>query len=150
MNTSRIQSYLSPSLRHTLSKVAQERRVSESKVVSKALQRFFNQEDDDNMVQVLTRRLDRQSKEMKYLKRDIELLTETLSMYIKVYLANTPEIPEAHKAAASRSGQLRYKKLIEAVANRISQGKLFMEELPKELMLTEEDFHSQEERGSEP
>ena len=146
MSTSRIQSYITPALRQTLSKTAKERRISESKIVAKALQRLFNQEEDDTMVQVITRRLDRQSREAKYLKRDIELLTETLSMFIKVYLSSTPEIPDEHKPAASRSGNLRYKKLIDAVANRLSQGKLFIDELPKDVFLTEEDFLKEERK----
>lgn len=147
MSTNRIQSYLPPALRRTLSKTAKERHISESKIISKALQRFFNLESDDNMVQVLTRRLDRQTTELKYLKQDIALLTETLSMFIRVYLSSTPEVPDEHKSAASRSGNVRYKKLVEAVANRLSQGKLFIDELPKETFLTEEDFIKASEKN---
>lgn len=61
-------------------------------------------------------------------------------MFIKIYLSSAPEIPEEHKSATSRSGNLRYKKLIDAVANRIFQGKLFSDELSKDTVFTEETF----------
>lgn len=136
----KIQPYLDYALREALASEAKRRRVSESEMVTKALTLMMDPDNDERREQLMVRRFDRLQRELRQIKRDTELLLETLSMFVKVFLANTHEIPAEHKDAAKRNAMLRYTRFIEAIADRIGSGKLFIDDLPRDLLLQDQDF----------
>jgi hypothetical protein len=103
--------------------------VTESAVVEAALRQYLDRTGDSTLV---LRRLDRLGRASARNQRDLELLSEAFATYTKLWFAHTPSLPEDAKPAARASGQARYKQFVAHVAEQLSDGHRFLDELPRE------------------
>lgn len=119
--------------------MAQKRGVSVSKLAHVALMAFIDT-DEHKREAVLQRRLDRISRQVTKLDRDILVLSETLALYVQYQLAITPLVPVSDQDAARAQARERFSQFIDRVARRLVEGKSLVNEVITEITPKEEDF----------
>jgi hypothetical protein len=105
--------------------------VTESAVVEAALRQYLDGTSDRTL---LLRRLDRLGRAVERDHRDLELLTETFAVFMRLWFAHTPSIPEDGKHAARMTAESRYRQFVQHVAEQFSGGRRFLDDLPREVV----------------
>ncbi|WP_082564717.1 DUF736 family protein [Caulobacter sp. Root1472] len=77
----------------------------------------------------LFRRLDRMSRQLDRLERDVTIANEAIGLYVKTWLKVTPAMSGVEDRAAAAKGQERYAAFIDLLARRISEGRLLRAEV---------------------
>lgn len=95
---------------------------SKSAIISDAIRHYIRHRGAHEIDEALKIRLDKLSRENARIRRDIDVLTESLAFFVKLYLtfnAHTP-VPDASAQAVARD---RFHKFIEQVGRQIAGGK---------------------------
>ena len=105
---------------------------SKSAIVSDAVRHYICHQGARGLDEALKIRLDRVTRDLGLVRRDLDVLTESLAFFVKLYLtfnAHTP-VPDQAAQAAARD---RFQNFIDQVGRQIAGGK-------RSLKTTEEDF----------
>src|SRR5690606_29083833 len=94
--------------------------LSVSGIVAAAVSAFLSPADDGS--ELVTKRLDRLSRQFERLERDQTILIETMALYVRYYLMASAPIPESHQAAARAQGQARFAQFVEQLGRRLGRG----------------------------
>jgi hypothetical protein len=86
------------------------------------------------------RRLDRLGRAGDRTQRDLELVAETLAMFIQMWLAHTPQIPDDAKTSARTSAHARFQQFVTRLAEKFSGGHRFIDDLPRECLADEAEL----------
>lgn len=129
MSRKNIHPYLSDELIARFKKYCTVSKATESSVVEEALQRFF---DDRYDVSLILRRLDRLDRTVKRVSRDVDIMAQTLAVFIQIWFAHTPKIDGDNKAAANALAQKRFADFTEYVSRSLSSGENFFDLLAQE------------------
>jgi len=116
----RLSVYLDPDLKLRLSDFAQRREQSASLIAEAAIASFLSPDADDRKEAAIAKRLDRVDRSLQRVERDLEILSETLALFIRSWLNSTVPLPEATQAAARAKGAERYDRFIEALGRRLA------------------------------
>ena len=130
----RLSVYLEPEIHRALADFAQKQNKSKSLVAEAAIGSFLTPDDEERREAVTARRLDRVSRQVARLERDLNISVETLALFIRFWLTTTPALPEPMQAAARAKGVERYDKFLEALGRRLASGKSILREIPEELV----------------
>ena len=122
-----------------IQRVSKERRVSQQKIIESAIDYYLNGKEED-FQGLLIRRINRTDNRNKVLSRQMEILAESFALFIRMWLTSSPEVPESQRDTAFLRGQERFDKFIGNLTKRLSVGKNFFADLPREVVLVEEDF----------
>lgn len=131
----RLSVYLEPEVHRSLVAFARKHGKSKSLVAEAGIGSFLTPDDEERREAVIARRLDRVSRQMDRLERDLGISVETLALFIRFWLTTTPTLPEPMQAAARAKGIERYEKFLEALGRRLAGGKTVLREIPDELFL---------------
>lgn len=74
-------------------------------VVDTALAAYLTPENDDRRDVAIIRRLDRIGRRLEKLDRDMAVISETLSLFVRYSLSVIPPLPEAERDAAGALGR---------------------------------------------
>jgi hypothetical protein len=102
---------------------------TESAVVGAAVQQYLDGTSDTAL---LLRRLDRLGRAAARHQRDLELLSEAFGVFVRLWFAHTPNIPEDGKKSARASAEARYTQFVQHVSEQFSAGRRLLEDLPGE------------------
>jgi hypothetical protein len=102
-----------------LSTYSARRSVSLTAVVEAALRQYL---DDASDVALLMRRLDRATRRIDRVRRELALLSEFVSVWARLWFAHTPQLPDEARAAAQTSAAKRYGQLLDFVSKRVAGG----------------------------
>ena len=80
-----------------------------------------------------TRRLDRLTRQIQRLERNVGISTETLALFVRFWLTITPPLPSDAQAAAQAKGRERYEGFIEALGRRLQKGQSLVQEIPDDV-----------------
>ena len=105
-----------------------DRDLSEAAVVS-----FLSPDGADRREAAFTRRLDRMSRQIQRLERNIGISTETLALFVRFWLTTTPPIPLEAQGAAQIKGRERYQGFIETLGRRLRRGQSLLQEIPEDI-----------------
>lgn len=133
----RMNVYFPPELLKQISDLADRQKLSRSAIVEAAVASFLSPDGSDRREAAFTRRLDRLSRQIQRLERDVGLTAETLALFIRFWLTITPPLPNDAQAAAQAKGRERFDGFVEALGRRLQKGQSFLREIP-------EDIRSQE------
>ena len=125
----RLQSYVEPDLAQRVDRFCAATGVSESALIKSSVSQYLDGTSDFTL---FLRRLDRLGRALERVHRDLELLSEGFAVFVRLWLAHTPNIPEDGKRAARASAESRYKLFVEHVAEQFSGGRRFLDDLPRE------------------
>ncbi len=100
--------YLEPDLMQALTEYAERRGKPKSLVAEAAIASFLSPDAAERQEAALARRLDRITRQMERLERDVGISVETIALFIRFWLMATPSLPEQTQAAARAKGAERY------------------------------------------
>ncbi|EHK54539.1 hypothetical protein [Allomesorhizobium alhagi] len=118
----RHQFLLDSELSKTLDQLSRNPSTTKSEVVAKAVQAFIEQRGENELDRRYGKRLDRLSRDLDHVRRDAEMILESLALFIRFSItlhAHTPMPDKATQAIA----QERFQKFVEQVGRQIASGK---------------------------
>lgn len=124
---------LPPSLINAVADLAARKRISPAVLVEMALTSYLSPDGADQLESALSRRLDRINRQLDRMERHIAITNETLALFIRFWLTQTPAIPDAAQPAAQAKGKERYEGFVEAVGRRLARGKSLIDEITREI-----------------
>jgi len=98
---------------------AARKRVHKSAVMQAAIESFLSPDNPERMEAAFTRRLDRITRNVEHLERDIEIGNEALALFVHFWLTTTPALPANQMDAARASGRKRYSDFVAALGDRV-------------------------------
>lgn len=118
----KISVYLSDSVARQLALASHRPGTNKSAIVDAALDRFLNPERDPRGEAALVRRLDRTSRQLDRIDRDLAIMAETVALYVRYYLTITPPLPSGDQDAARALGRERFEMFVAQVGKRVASG----------------------------
>lgn len=125
--------YIDRELSEALESLARGRGANKSRIVNDALASFLKRRASKEMDDLLKVRLDRISREIGLARRDLEVLLESLALFVRYQLTVTAPLPEADSAALA-VGNDRFERFIAQLGRQIAAGKRTLE-APSEVQL---------------
>lgn len=129
----RLSVYLDADMMARLENLAAKERAPKSSIAEAAIISFLTADDADRWEAALTRRLDKLTRSVDRVERDLEFSVEALALYIRAWLTATPPLPDGAQAAAQAKGRERYESFIEALGRRIARGHRLAKEVLEEI-----------------
>jgi hypothetical protein len=100
-----------------------------SSVVEAALRQYLDRTDDKML---LLRRLDRLGRAWNRTQRDLEIQMEAFGLWVKIWFAHTPRIPDDAKDYARRTAESRFAQFQQHLVEQFQAGRRFVDDLPRE------------------
>lgn len=113
--------------------LADRKRLTRSAIVEAAVASFLSPDAADRREAAFARRLDRLTRQVERLERNVGLSTEALALFVRFWLTITPPLPPEAQASAQVKGRERYEGFIETLARRWNQGRSLFDEIPKDV-----------------
>lgn len=132
--------YLSDHVAERLVLAARRPGANKSAIVDAALDRFLNPERDPSSDAALVRRLDRISRQLDRVDRDVGIVAETLALYVRYHLTIIPPLPLADQAAARALGRDRFEMFVAQVGRRVASGNRLVAEVLERLSAGQSDL----------
>ncbi|WP_158915832.1 CopG family transcriptional regulator [Caulobacter sp. S45] len=128
---------LPPALSSQLADYAARKRVSQALVVEAALSSFLSPDGSERLEAALSRRLDRQTRQLDRLEHHTLIANEAMGLFVRFWLTTTPPLPDTALAAAQASGRDRYKGFVEALGRRLAKGQSLAKELAEDRLVSD-------------
>lgn len=112
---------------------AQQRRLTRTEIVEAALASLLTPDHDERIEAMVTRRLDRMSRQLDRIEWQGELGNETLALLVRHWLTNSAPLPDTALPAAQASGKRRWEAFVDALARRMDGGARLAAELSREI-----------------
>jgi len=129
----RLSVYLDADMMARLEKLANKERTAKSAVAEAAIISFLTADYADRWEAAVTRRMDRLTRSIDRIERDLEFSVEALALYIRAWLTATPPLPDNAQAAAQAKGRERYESFIAALGRRLAKGQRLSREVSEEV-----------------
>lgn len=118
---------------------------SQSKIISAALASHFSYEIDDQRDAQILERMDLQTRNHHRLTRDMNLLTETVSLFLQYFFTMAPRVPESEKDARAAQGLVDYNQFIDRLGHSMSRGGKTLKTALDDVLISDADFFKMEE-----
>jgi hypothetical protein len=129
----RMNVYFPPELLKQIAELADRKKLSRSAIVEAAVASFLSPDGADRREAAFTRRLDRLSRQMQRLERDLSVTAEALALFIRFWLTVTPPLPSEAQGAAQIKGRERFEGFVETLGRRLQKGQSFLREIPDDI-----------------
>ena len=129
----RLNIYLSPGLHEEIAGLSAKRRVSKSAVIEAAVTSMLSPDSADMREAAFVRRLDRHTRQLERVERDLSIAIETIALFVRFWLAVTPPLPDNAQATARAKGAERYRDFVEALGRRLQRGNSLVREISLEI-----------------
>ncbi len=137
--SARVWTHLSATLRDRLSSYCAASNLTERAVFEAALEQYISGTSDMTLV---LRRLDRLGRAADRVHRDVELLSATFAVFVRLWFAHTPSLREEAKPAAREDAESRYQQFKDYVAQEFTGGRRFLDDLPHEVIANDAELDS--------
>jgi len=111
--------YLDDELTAQLDALASKPGTTKSAIVADALRQYLTRRGAQAIDEALRIRLDRQARQLERIERDIQVLLESLALYVRYQLTVTAPLPEPDRAAHA-VGKERFQKFIDQVGRQMA------------------------------
>lgn len=133
----RLNVYFPPAMLRQIDELSERQRVSRSAIVEAAVASFLSPDSSERMEAAFTRRLDRLSRQVMRLERNVGVSTETLALFVRFWLTITPPLdPDAHPTAQAK-GRERFEGFIETLGRKLQAGDSFLDEVAEDIAVRE-------------
>ncbi len=129
----RLNIYLSPGLHEEIADLSAKRRVSKSSVIEAAIASMLSPDSADMREGAFVRRLDRHTRQLERVERDLSIAIETMALFVRFWLTVTPPLPESAQTAARAKGAERYRDFVETLGRRLQRGNSLVREISLEI-----------------
>lgn len=123
---------IKPRIKHTyrlpvdltrqLADLARSKRVPQVAIVEAALGSFMSPDGADRLEAALSRRLDRLTRQADRLEWNVDLVNETLALFIRFWLTENPPHPGAESDAAKSISKARWAMFVRNLAEQMEKG----------------------------
>ena len=125
----RMNVYFPPEMLRQIADLADRKKLSRSAIVEAAVASFLSPDGGDKREAALARRLDRLTRQVQRLERDLGVTAETVALFVRFWLTITPPLPSDAHATAQVKGRERYEGFIEALARKLESGSHLVDDL---------------------
>jgi hypothetical protein len=125
----RVYTRLPATLRDRVSSYCAASKISERAVFEAAVEQYLNGARDMTLV---LKHLDRLVRADDRIHQDVELLTASFAVFVRLWFAHNPALPEESTSAAREEAESRYIQFKDYVAQEFAGGRRFLNELPRE------------------
>jgi predicted transcriptional regulator len=129
----RLSVYLDPAVMRALADYAARRGQSRSLVAEAAVASFVSPDLDERREAATAKRLDGIGRHLQRLERDLGISVEMLAIFIRFWLASTPQLPDAAQAASRAKAGERYDSFLEALGRRLAKGPRVLQEIGEDI-----------------
>jgi hypothetical protein len=133
----RLQPYVDAPLAQQLAAYSAATGKTTSFVVQAALRQYLDRTDDRML---LLGRLNRLGRAWDRTQRDLEIHVEAFAVYVKLWFAHTPNIPDDGKDYARRTAESRFAQYEQYVVEQFQGGRRFVDDLPREVIADEAEL----------
>jgi hypothetical protein len=133
----RLQPYVDAPLAQQLAAYSAATSKTTSFVVQAALRQYLDRTDDRML---LLGRLNRLGRACDRTQRDLEIHMEAFAVYVKLWFAHTPQVPDSGKDYARRTAESRFAQFQEYVVEQLQGGRRFVDDLPREVIADEAEL----------
>ena len=137
IRSARVWTQLSATLRDRLSSYCAASNVTERAVFEAALEQYISGASDMTLI---LRRIDRLGRAADRVHRDVELLSATFAVFVRLWFAHTPSLREEAKPAARQDAESRYQQFVNYVAQEFTGGHRFLDDLPREAVADDSEL----------
>ena len=116
-----------------INELSERKKIPRSAIVEAAVASFLSPDAADRREAAFTRRMDRLSRQVQRIERDLGITTETLALFVRFWLTITPPLPSDAQAAAQVKGRERFEGFIETLGKRLQKGQSFLREIPEDV-----------------
>jgi predicted transcriptional regulator len=120
-------------LARQLDERASSRRITRTDIVEAALASLLTPDHEERLEAVLTRRLDRLSRQLDRLEWHVELSNEGFALFVRSWLINNPPLPDAALRAAQVTGKKRWEAFVDSLSRRMELGPKLGDELSRDM-----------------
>ena len=139
----RMNVYFEPDLLQKVEDLAARKNLTKSLIIEAAVASFLSPDADDRREAAFTRRLDRLSRQVERLERDLTISAEALALFVRFWLTVTPPMPESAQAAAKAKGTERYREFVDTLGRRMAKGQSVLKEISDEFIVKALETESQ-------
>src|SRR5215471_17083146 len=129
----RMNVYFPAELLKQIADLADRKKLSRSAIVEAAVASFLSPDGADRREAAFTRRLDRLSRQVQRLERNLGIAIETLALFVRFWLTITPPLSADAQATAQMKGRQRYEGFVEALGQRLQKGQSLLHEIPEDV-----------------
>jgi hypothetical protein len=130
---SRLSVYLDPTLMTQLAELAGRKKKSMSLVAETAIMSLLTPDDADRREAAVVRRLDRLTRQVERLERDLAISVEATALFIRYWLMVTPSIPNDFQAVAQTKGPERFASFLQMLGQRLATGQRVFQEISADI-----------------
>ena len=120
-------------LARQLDERASSRRITRTDIVEAELASLLTPDHEERLEAVLTRRLDRLSRQLDRLEWHVELSNEGFALFVRSWLINNPPLPDAALRAAQVTGKKRWEAFVDSLSRRMELGPKLGDELSRDV-----------------
>ena len=121
MRKEKVSVYLEPEIARALKEYAAAGRKPLSLVAEAAISSFTSPDASERQEAAIAKRLDLVNRQIDQIKRDLEVTTEALALFVRFWLQVTPQLPEHQQPAARAKGAERYAAFMKALGHRLGE-----------------------------
>lgn len=125
--------YLTADLVRSLDQLAARTRRPKSEIIRAAIASFLSPDGSEQLEAAVTRRLDRISRHLQRLERDLAIGNEAIVLFVRAWLTATPAVPEPGRAAAQAKGRERYLRFVQRLGQRLAAGRSLLKDALEEI-----------------
>lgn len=128
----RLSVYLDPGVMHELADYADRRHQSRSLIAEAAIASFLSPDSNERREAATVKRLDRLDRRIARLERDLGISVEMMAIFVRFWLASTPQLPDTLQSATRASATVRYDNFLDALGRRLANGPKLWQEVSEE------------------
>jgi hypothetical protein len=134
---SRLSVYLDPALMRQLAELAELKKKSMSLVAETAIMSLLTPDEADRREAAVVRRLDRLTRQVERLERDLAISVEAMALFIRYWLMITPSVPNDFQAVAQAKGRERFASFLQMLGQRLATGQRVFQEVSGDITFDE-------------
>jgi hypothetical protein len=134
---SRLSVYLDPALMRQLAELAELKKKSMSLVAETAIMSLLTPDEADRREAAVVRRLDRLTRQVERLERDLAISVEAMALFIRYWLMITPSVPNDFQAVAQAKGRERFASFLQMLVQRLATGQRVFQEVSGDITFDE-------------
>jgi hypothetical protein len=134
---SRLSVYLDPALMRQLAELAELKKKSMSLVAETAIMSLLTPDEADRREAAVVRRLDRLTRQVERLQRDLAISVEAMALFIRYWLMITPSVPNDFQAVAQAKGRERFASFLQMLGQRLATGQRVFQEVSGDITFDE-------------
>lgn len=128
----RLSVYLDPNVMRSLADYSVRRDRSRSIIAEAAIASFLSPDADERREAAIAKRLDGIDRRMQRLERDLGIAVEMTAVFVRFWLASTPQLPDTAQAATRAKAGERYDNFLDVLGRRLAKGPKLRQEIGEE------------------